>query len=195
MCVRKARQFLALHTNPGLFILPNAWDAASAKIYATAGFKAVGTTSAGIAATLGYPDGQVVSLEENLQTVRRIASHVDLPVSATSRPATPRHGAGAATACPSTSAVRYGLLPDVPTIDGAGRPRRRSSALRGLRGLRGTLPRRYVLFNHRRAAGEFRVSPHRTQTSLDPYPDVNTRAAEATSGLGGGHRPPPGSQS
>lgn len=79
---RKARRFLALHTNPGLFVLPNAWDAASAKIYETAGFKAVGTTSAGIAATLGYPDGQVMSLEENLQTVRRIASHVDLPVSA-----------------------------------------------------------------------------------------------------------------
>lgn len=79
---RKAEQFLALHTGPGLFILPNAWDAASAKIYETAGFKAVGTTSAGIAATLGYPDGQVMSLEENLQTVRRIVNHVDLPVSA-----------------------------------------------------------------------------------------------------------------
>jgi len=79
---REARQFLALHTDPGLFILPNAWDVVSAKVYETAGFKAIGTTSAGIAATLGYADGQVMSLEENLQTVRRIASHVDLPVSA-----------------------------------------------------------------------------------------------------------------
>ena len=79
---RKAEKFLALHTDPGLFILPNAWDATSAKIYEIAGFKAVGTTSAGIAHALGYPDGQVMSLEQNLETVRRIAAHVDLPVSA-----------------------------------------------------------------------------------------------------------------
>jgi 2-methylisocitrate lyase-like PEP mutase family enzyme len=79
---RKAEHFLALHTDPGLFILPNAWDAASAKIYEIAGFRAVGTTSAGIAHTLGYPDGQVMSLEQNLEGVRRIVDHVDLPVSA-----------------------------------------------------------------------------------------------------------------
>jgi len=78
---RKAEEFQALHKGPGLFILPNAWDVTSAKIYETAGFKAIGTTSAGISATLGYPDGQVMSLEENLQTVRRIVNRVDLPVS------------------------------------------------------------------------------------------------------------------
>jgi 2-methylisocitrate lyase-like PEP mutase family enzyme len=62
----KARAFLDLHRNPDLFILPNAWDAASARVFERAGFSAIGTTSAGIAASLGYPDGQQIPVQEQI---------------------------------------------------------------------------------------------------------------------------------
>jgi len=77
---RKARDFLALHHAPELLILPNAWDAASAKLFETEGFKAIATTSAGIAAVLGYADGQEMSLEENLAISKIIVRNTDLPV-------------------------------------------------------------------------------------------------------------------
>ncbi|UCE17185.1 MAG: isocitrate lyase/phosphoenolpyruvate mutase family protein [Gemmatimonadota bacterium] len=79
---RKAEAFLALHNKPAIFVLANAWDVSSAKIFEIEGFKAIGTTSAGIAATLGYPDGQRMSLDETTEVVRRIVEHIDLPVSA-----------------------------------------------------------------------------------------------------------------
>lgn len=79
---QKAEGFLALHHGPTVLILANAWDVASAKIFELEGFKAVGTTSAGIAATLGYADGQKMSLAENMDVVQRIASSTSLPVSA-----------------------------------------------------------------------------------------------------------------
>ena len=54
----RAEAFLALHRAPQVLLLANAWDASSAKVFESAGFPAMGTTSAGIAASLGYPDGQ-----------------------------------------------------------------------------------------------------------------------------------------
>jgi 2-methylisocitrate lyase-like PEP mutase family enzyme len=78
----KAAIFRALHQAPPILILPNAWDVASAKLYELAGFKAIGTTSAGIAMSLGYAEPQRISREEMLQGVRRIAKSVSLPVSA-----------------------------------------------------------------------------------------------------------------
>jgi 2-methylisocitrate lyase-like PEP mutase family enzyme len=71
----------ALHQNNTL-ILPNAWDAASARIIQHAAFSAIATTSAGIAFSLGYPDGQRISREEMLAVVARIAKTVKLPVTA-----------------------------------------------------------------------------------------------------------------
>jgi 2-methylisocitrate lyase-like PEP mutase family enzyme len=62
--------------------MPNAWDVASARVFEEAGFGAMATTSAGIAFTLGYPDGQRISREEMLQVVRRIAAAVGVPVTA-----------------------------------------------------------------------------------------------------------------
>ncbi len=79
---RKADDFLTLHYAPTIFILPNAWDVASAKIFKLEEFKAIGTTSAGISATLGYADGQQMSLAENMEVVRRIVNNTLLPVSA-----------------------------------------------------------------------------------------------------------------
>src|SRR5574341_388717 len=79
---QKADDFLALHHAPTILMLPNAWDVASEKIFELEGFKAIGTTSAGIAAMLGYADGQNMSLAENMEVVQRIVNNTSLPVSA-----------------------------------------------------------------------------------------------------------------
>jgi len=63
-------------------VLPNAWDAASARIFEDAGCSAIGTTSAGIAFALGYADGQHIPRDEMLEVVERIARAVSLPVTA-----------------------------------------------------------------------------------------------------------------
>lgn len=63
-------------------LLPNAWDVASARILEECGFPAVATTSAGIAFSLGYADGQKISKEEMFAAVARIARVVKVPVTA-----------------------------------------------------------------------------------------------------------------
>ncbi|WP_264556712.1 isocitrate lyase/PEP mutase family protein [Halocatena marina] len=63
-------------------VLPNSWDAASTIIYEAAGLEAVGTSSAGIAAALGVPDGEHLARDEMLAVVSRIAHGVGIPVSA-----------------------------------------------------------------------------------------------------------------
>jgi 2-methylisocitrate lyase-like PEP mutase family enzyme len=78
----KAARFREMHNGPGILVLPNAWDVASARIFEEAGFPALGTTSAGIAASLGYPDGERVSRDEMLAVVQRIAQAVSIPVTA-----------------------------------------------------------------------------------------------------------------
>jgi len=79
---RKAAQLKKLHHGPGILVLANVWDAVSARIVEEIGFPAVATTSAGVAATLGYPDGQRVSRGEMLEAVARIARAVAVPVTA-----------------------------------------------------------------------------------------------------------------
>jgi len=76
------KQFLALHDGRKTLLLPNAWDVASARIFEEAGFPAIGTSSAGVAFALGYPDGQKISRGEMLAVVRRIAEAVGIPVTA-----------------------------------------------------------------------------------------------------------------
>jgi 2-methylisocitrate lyase-like PEP mutase family enzyme len=78
----KAIQFRQLHRGPAMLILPNAWDVASARIFEEAGFPAIATTSAGIAYSLGYPDGQRIPREEMLARIGRIARAVHVPVTA-----------------------------------------------------------------------------------------------------------------
>jgi 2-methylisocitrate lyase-like PEP mutase family enzyme len=77
----RARAFRGMHQGPGLLLLPNAWDVASAKLYEIEGFRAVGTTSAGIASALGLADGERMSLDDNLAVCRRIVEHLAIPVS------------------------------------------------------------------------------------------------------------------
>jgi 2-methylisocitrate lyase-like PEP mutase family enzyme len=78
----KADAFRAMHRGAHILLLPNAWDVASARVFEEAGFGAIATTSAGVAFTLGYPDGQRISREEMLAVVRRIAAAVKVPVTA-----------------------------------------------------------------------------------------------------------------
>jgi 2-methylisocitrate lyase-like PEP mutase family enzyme len=63
-------------------VLPNAWDVASARIFERAGFDAIGTSSAGVAFALGYPDGQKLTRPEMLEVVARISRAVKVPVTA-----------------------------------------------------------------------------------------------------------------
>jgi 2-methylisocitrate lyase-like PEP mutase family enzyme len=80
----KADVFRALHHHraPGdPLVLPGPWDAASARVFAEAGFPALATPSAGVAASLGHEDGQVPA-DEMFAAVARIVRAVDVPVSA-----------------------------------------------------------------------------------------------------------------
>jgi len=76
-----ARRFLALHAGPRPLLLPNPWDAGSAKLLASLGFEALATTSSGFAATLGRLDGWVTR-DEALGHAATIVSATSLPVSA-----------------------------------------------------------------------------------------------------------------
>ncbi|MDX3578438.1 isocitrate lyase/phosphoenolpyruvate mutase family protein [Streptomyces sp. FL07-04A] len=80
----KADDFRRLHHNrlPGdPLVLPGPWDAASARVFAEAGFPALATPSAGVAACLGYADGQTPA-DEMFAAIARIVRAVDVPVSA-----------------------------------------------------------------------------------------------------------------
>ena len=74
-------RFAALHA-VGTFVVPNAWDAASAVVMADAGAAAIATTSSGISWSLGVPDGEQLAGTEMLAAVERIVGAVDVPVSA-----------------------------------------------------------------------------------------------------------------
>lgn len=79
----KAAAFRALHERPGVFIIPNPWDAGTARLLASLGFEALATTSLGLANMLGRIDGTgAVSREEVLENCRMIAGATDLPVNA-----------------------------------------------------------------------------------------------------------------
>jgi 2-methylisocitrate lyase-like PEP mutase family enzyme len=78
----KAARFRQLHRGPGLLLLPNVWDVASARIIEEAGYPAIATSSAGVAFSLGYPDGQHISRGEMIDRVAQIVQAVAVPVSA-----------------------------------------------------------------------------------------------------------------
>lgn len=77
----KARDFQALHRNPGAFVIGNAWDAGSARILAGIGFVALATSSGAAAGVLGRRDGRI-NREESLLNARSIVDATELPVSA-----------------------------------------------------------------------------------------------------------------
>lgn len=77
----RAERFKVLHARPGAFVIPNPWDAGSARILANLGFEALTTTSAGAAWTLGKPDG-AITRDEALANAKSIVDATDLPVAA-----------------------------------------------------------------------------------------------------------------
>ncbi|MFG1615481.1 isocitrate lyase/phosphoenolpyruvate mutase family protein [Nonomuraea wenchangensis] len=80
--VEKALLFRSLHVAGRPLLLSNAWDAASARIVEAAGASAIATTSAGVAWSLGAPDGDRLDRRLALDVVARVADAVDVPVSA-----------------------------------------------------------------------------------------------------------------
>lgn len=80
--VERAQNLMALHHAPGGFLLPNAWDALSARLFEDAGFPAIGTTSGGVNWSLGYKDGERAPWQEVVTATKRIARAVRVPISA-----------------------------------------------------------------------------------------------------------------
>ncbi|HTR30573.1 MAG TPA: isocitrate lyase/phosphoenolpyruvate mutase family protein [Puia sp.] len=79
----RAARFKQLHEREGLFVIPNPWDAGSAKLLAAMGYEALATTSAGLAWMLGKADGEAaVTREESMQNAREIVGATGLPVAA-----------------------------------------------------------------------------------------------------------------
>lgn len=78
----KGAIFKSLHDGPDVLVLANVWDVASARVVERAGHRALATSSAAVARSLGYDDGENTPVEEMVEAVRRIVDAVDLPVSA-----------------------------------------------------------------------------------------------------------------
>ena len=80
--VAKAHIFQALHRGPEILVIANAWDAASARVFEHAGMRAIGTGSAGIAFSHGFPDNERIPREVILLATREIVDAVGVPVTA-----------------------------------------------------------------------------------------------------------------
>ena len=81
--LERARQFQALHQRPGIFVMPNPWDAGSAKLFASLGFAAMATTSQGLANAFGRVDGaRAISRDELIANCHLITAATDLPINA-----------------------------------------------------------------------------------------------------------------
>ncbi|HSD62606.1 MAG TPA: isocitrate lyase/phosphoenolpyruvate mutase family protein [Ignavibacteriaceae bacterium] len=76
----KAEQFLKYHQDKEILVLLNSWDIGSSKLIEACGYKAIATTSMGIAASLGYPDCQVITLSEMIESITGIVNAVQVPV-------------------------------------------------------------------------------------------------------------------
>jgi 2-methylisocitrate lyase-like PEP mutase family enzyme len=76
----KAERFLKFHQDKEILVLLNSWDIGSSKLIEACGYKAIATTSMGIAASLGYPDCQVIQLSEMIEAIAGIVNAVQVPV-------------------------------------------------------------------------------------------------------------------
>lgn len=79
--LEKARAFEALHSGDETFIIPNPWDGGSARLLEKAGYKALATTSAGFAQSIGKVDGEV-TLDEKLEHCRALCAVTEIPINA-----------------------------------------------------------------------------------------------------------------
>lgn len=78
---QRAKAFIALHKNKEMLLLPNAWNAGSAKVFEKQGFKAIATSSAGIAYSLGYSDGETIDINDLCVVSKQIAKRINIPLS------------------------------------------------------------------------------------------------------------------
>jgi 2-methylisocitrate lyase-like PEP mutase family enzyme len=76
----KAELFLKFHQEKEILVLLNSWDIGSSKLIEASGYKAIATTSMGIAASLGYPDCQIIQLSEMIGAITGIVNAVKIPV-------------------------------------------------------------------------------------------------------------------
>jgi 2-methylisocitrate lyase-like PEP mutase family enzyme len=76
----KAEMFLNFHRDKEILVLLNSWDIGSSRLIEACGYKAVATTSMGVAASLGYPDCQVIQLSEMISVIQGIVNAVQVPV-------------------------------------------------------------------------------------------------------------------
>jgi len=76
----KAEMFLKFHQDKEILVLLNSWNIGSSKLIEACGYKAIATTSMGIAASLGYPDCQVITLSEMIEAITGIVDAVQVPV-------------------------------------------------------------------------------------------------------------------
>ena len=77
---QKAELFLKYHNDKEILVLLNSWDNGSSKLIEACGFKAIATTSMGVAASLGYPDCQIITLSEMIEVITGIVKSVKAPV-------------------------------------------------------------------------------------------------------------------
>ena len=78
----KAELFLKFHQDKEILVLLNSWDIGSSRLVEACGYKAIATTSKGVAASLGYADCQVIQLSEMIETIQGIVNAVQVPVTA-----------------------------------------------------------------------------------------------------------------
>lgn len=76
----KAELFLKLHHDREILVILNSWDPGSSRLIEASGFKAIGTTSMGVSASLGYPDCEQIQFSEMLEAIKRIADKITLPL-------------------------------------------------------------------------------------------------------------------
>ncbi len=76
----KAEMFFKFHQGKEILVLLNSWDIGSSKLIEACGYKAIATTSMGIAASFGYPDSQVIQLSEMMEVITGIVNAVQVPV-------------------------------------------------------------------------------------------------------------------
>ena len=79
--VKLAQDFLKLHNPKDSLLLPNAWDVSSAILFEQAGFKAIASTSAGVAFVDGFPDGQEIPVENIFSIIQKITNKLNIPFS------------------------------------------------------------------------------------------------------------------
>ena len=138
----KAEAFRRLHFGSRPFVLPNAWDVPSARVFEDAGFPAVATSSAGLMVSRGYPDGEAMPKRELVDAVGRIARVLRVPLSADVVSGYGR-GPGAAVrtvrSIVAAGAIGINLEDLLPSHDGLVRPAAQARKIRAIRQLAGEI--------------------------------------------------------